>query len=184
MPTPAPRPFLALLALLSLGAIAGCDNTSSEAAEGSSLAFNDYEAVVGWMPNPESVTRERAHSGRYAVKVGPENEYGMGYSSVLEKIIDHRPRKLRVEAWGFMTDANSTAKVGFQLFNAAQDKVLFNDGIEYAEAVKTPGRWVKISKDMTLPSDVAGNQQIRVFLWRSGASSPAFIDDLRISEVQ
>lgn len=184
MLTPTPRFFLAALTALSLLAVTGCDDTKPDPEGGNSLAFNDYEAVVGWMPNPESVTRERAHSGRYSVKVGPENEYGMGYSMVLEKIIDHRPHKIRLEGWGYMTDANAGAKVGFQLFNAPQDKLLFSDGIEYAEAIKTLGKWVKISKDITLPNDVAGNQQIRVFLWRSNASSPAFLDDLRISEVQ
>ncbi|AMR27909.1 hypothetical protein A0257_12975 [Hymenobacter psoromatis] len=185
MPTPTFRFWLAPLAGLSLLAATSCKQDSTTDGTSTLLAFNDYEAVVGWVPNPSpSVTSERAHSGHYCVKVGPQDEFGMGYAMVLEKIIDHRPRKLRVEAWGFMTDANATAKIGFQLFNAAQDKVLFSDGIEYADAIKTPGKWVKISKDITLPADVAGNQQIRVFLWRSVAGSPAYVDDLKISEVQ
>jgi hypothetical protein len=180
-----PRPQLVLLTVFSAMALAGCHQDSATATAGKQLAFNDYEAVVGWVPTPPtSVTSERAHSGRYCVKVGPQDEFGMGYTMVLEKIIDHRPHKIRVEAWGYMTDANSTAKIGFQLFNATQDKVLFSDGIEYADAVKTPGKWVKISKDIVLPGDVAGNQQMRVFLWRSVANSPAYVDDLSISEVE
>ena len=181
--TTSSRTFLASLTALSLLVFTGCDNTKSDEKAGTQLAFNDYEAVVGWIPNPESVTRERAHSGTYSVRVGPTNEFGMGYDMVLEKIIDHRPHKIRVEGWGYMTDANSTARLGFQLFDGAQGKEIFGDGIDYATAVKTPGKWVKISKDITLPATVAGTQQMRVFLWRSMAGSPAYIDDLRISEL-
>jgi len=178
------RRLLAPLIILGLAAAAGCSKPETAATDTKQLAFNDFESVVGWIPSTETISREHAHSGTYAVKVGPENEFGMGYRMVLEKIIYHRPRKIRIEGWGYMTDINSNANLGLQLFNEAEGKAEFGDEIPYADAVRTPGQWVKISKDVVLPNTVTGNQQLRVFLWRAGATTPAYIDDLRISEVE
>lgn len=184
MPAFTLRHPLAFLTVLGLVAAAGCSKPETVATDGKQLTFNDFEAVAGWIPNTETISRERAHSGSYSVKVGPENEFGMGYRMVLEKIIDHRPHKIRVEGWGYMTDITSTANLGFQIFDEAAGKEIFGDGIPYADAVHTPGKWIKISKDIVLPNTVTGNQQLRVFLWRAGATTPAYIDDLRISEVE
>nr|GFC67925.1 hypothetical protein [Tanacetum cinerariifolium] len=120
--------------LLSWGWVAatGCHKAATDATAGNLLAFNDYEAIMGWMSGTESITRERAHSGSRAVQVGGPIEYGLGY------------------------------------------------GLELSQ---TPSKWVKISQDITLPDSTNGAQQLRVFLWRASASSPAYLDDLRISEV-
>lgn len=170
---------------LCLLAATSCQQAGSKAAASNQIAFNDYEAVVGWLGSgsTESVTRERAHSGERAVKVGGPVEYGLGYSMELSQVADHPLHKLRIEAWGFMTAPQSTAQLGLQLYDPAQRKPVFSAGIDYAAAVQLPGRWVKFSKDITLPSNANSTQQLRVFLWRASASSPAYLDDLRISEV-
>ena len=130
------------------------------------------------------MTKEQAHSGKYSVKVGPDTEFGQSYTMQLSKIFDHKPHKLRIFGWAYMTDSKATARLGFQLYDLAQNKEIFGDGIDYVDAVKAPGKWVKIEKVITLPATVTGEQQIRVFLYRNSASSPAFIDDLGISEVK
>lgn len=173
-------PLAATLLLLP-----GCGDSKEEATPSNQLAFNDYEAVVGWMPEQKSVTRERAHSGHYAVKVDGANEYGMGYSMVLSRVLDHKPRKMHVEGWGYMTDAKSNARLDFQLVDLTNsNKAAFDDGIDYGTAIKDYGKWVKISKDITLPENLNSAQELRVFLWRGAATTPAYIDDLRISEAQ
>ena len=176
---------LLLASVVGLGLLAatGCHRADSDVAAGNQLAFNDFEAVMGWLGSTESVTRERAHSGSHAIKVDGGMEYGLGYSMELSQAANHPLHKLHLEAWGFMTDAQSTAQLGLQLYDPAQRKPVFGDGIDYAAAVQKPGKWVKISKDITLPGTTNGAQQLRVFLWRASASSPAYLDDLRITEV-
>ena len=44
----------------------------------------------------------------------------------------------------------------------------------------TPRKWVEISKEITLPATTTSTQDMKVFLWRANATSPAYIDDLRI----
>jgi hypothetical protein len=177
------RPVLASLTILGLLTTAGCKGGDDEATPANQIAFNDYESVEGWMPTPTSLTRERAHSGSHAVKVDGSVEFALGYNLPLGKALDHKPHKIHVEAWGFMTDPKSAARLGFQLYDPAQSKEIFGDGLDYTTAVQTPGKWVKISKDITLPTSTASNLEMKVFLWRAGASSPAYLDDLRISEV-
>lgn len=184
MSTATLRSSFLLASFAALGLLAtSCKGSDSEVSVPNQIAFNDYEAVVGWTSNTESITRERAHSGIYSVKVGGPTEFGMGYGLELSKAVDHKPHKIHLEAWGFMTDPKATARLGFQLYDPAQNKEVFGDGIDYSTAVQTPGKWIKISKDITLPDNTSSAQQMRVFLWRAGASSPAYVDDIRISEV-
>ncbi len=169
--------------MLGLLSLASCKSDSEAAPDTNRIAFNDFESMVGWTSGAESLSKEQAHSGKYSVKVGPETEFGQPYTMQLNKILDHKPRKLRMSGWAYMTDAKSTARLGFQLYDMTQNKEVFGDGLDYAAAVQTPGKWVQITKDITLPATTTGAQQVRVFLWRSGATSPAFIDDLSLSEV-
>ena len=178
---PTLRAFGVVLGLLGL---ASCKSDNSAAADANQVAFNDFESLVGWTSGAESLTKEQAHSGKYSVKVGPNTEFGQSYSMQLNKIFDHKPHKLRISGWGYMTDSKATARLGFQLYDLTQNKEVFGEGIDYATAVQTPGKWVKIEKVITLPPAVAGEQQMRVFLYRNSASSPAFIDDLAVSEVK
>lgn len=172
------------MATLSLLLLPGCGDRDTPPGASTEIAANDYESVIGWMPDPKTVTRERAHSGRYAVKVDATNEYGLGYSQVLAKAVDHKPSKLRIEGWALMTDANAKARLGLQLFDLTTNRAVFGEGIDYDPTIKEYGKWVKISKDISLPANTISSQELRVFLWRAGATSPAYLDDLRISEVK
>ena len=168
---------------LGLLGLAGCKSSGSSAADPNQIAFNDFESMMGWAPNVETLSREQAHSGKYSVKVGPGAVFGLGYSTQLNKVFDHKPHKLRISGWGYMSDTRSAARLGFQVFDLTQNKEVYGNGIDYTEAVKTPGKWVEIDKVITLPATVTGEQQMRVFLYGAGASTPAYIDDMRISDV-
>jgi hypothetical protein len=170
-------------AALSLLLLAGCKSSGSSATDPNQISFNDFESMVGWAPNVESLSREQAHSGKYSVKVGPGTLFGVGYSTQLNKVFDHKPHKIRISGWGYMTDSRSGARLGFQVFDLAQNKEVYGDGVDFNDAVKTPGKWVEIEKVITLPPAVTGEQQMRVFLYGAGAGSPAYIDDMRISDV-
>lgn len=172
------------VAAAGLFLVASCGGSSSPADNNNLMAANDFESVIGWMADPGTVTREQAHSGHYSVKVDGAHEFGMGYSLPLGKATMRKPHIIRIAGWAYMTDAKSEARLGFQLFDPATGKETFGDGINYSDQVKTPRKWVEISKDIVVPESATSKQEMRVFLWRGGASSPAYVDDLRISLIK
>ena len=178
-----PRSFVLLAAAAAgLFFVSSCGGSSS-ANDANLIAFNDFEAVVGWMPDPSTVSREQAHSGHYSVKVDGGHEFGMGYGLPLGKATTRKPKMLRVSAWAFMTDDKSAARLGLQLFDPATGKEAFGDGINFNEGIKTFGKWVEVSKDIKLPESTTSTQELRVFLWRGSATTPAYVDDLRVELV-
>lgn len=156
---------------------------SSSSNNANLIAFNDFEAVVGWMADPGTISREQAHSGHYSVKVDGAHEFGMGYSLPLGKATARKPHVVRISAWVFMTDEKSVARLGLQLFDPATGKETFGDGINFIDQVKTYNKWVEITKDIKLPDNAASTQELRVFLWRGSATTPAYMDDLRVTLV-
>jgi hypothetical protein len=172
------------LALLAGGALAlaSCGGADSENTA-NLIAANDYEAVIGWGGDANSITREHAHSGHYAVKVDAAHEFGLGFGMPLGEATSRKPQLLRISGWAYKTDDKATARLGLQIFDAAAGKEVFGDGINYADQVKDTKKWVHISKDIKLPETVNSTQQLRVFLWRAAATSPAYIDDLHIALV-
>lgn len=174
--------FLTRSAVLagSLLALAGCSKSDSE-DDANLIAANNYESVVGWGCDVNSVTRDHAHSGHYAVKVDAGHEFGLGYGMPLGEATARKPHLVRVSGWAYKTDDKSNARLGLQIFDMVANKEVFGDGISYAEQVKDVNKWVHVSKDIKLPNVVNSTQHLRVFLWRDGATSPAYLDDLRIT---
>ncbi|MDQ2771822.1 MAG: hypothetical protein M3Y54_15140 [Bacteroidota bacterium] len=173
-------PPLSLL-LVCILALASCSHSNSE-ADANLIAANNYEAVIGWGGDTNSITREHAHSGHFAVKVDAAHEFGLGYGMKLGEATARKPHLLRISGWAYKTDDKSNARLGLQVFDMTAGKEVFGDGISYAD-LKDVKKWVHISKDIKLPETVNSTQQLRVFLWRGGATSPAYVDDLRIELV-
>jgi len=174
---------LAAAALTGLVYLSSCGD-SAPTDDANLIGFNNYESVMGWMDAPGSLTRERAHSGHYSVKVDGSNEYAMGYMLPLGKATPRKPHKIRISGWAFMSDANSKAKMALQIADATNGQQKFSDDIAFVDQVKTPGKWVEISKDVTIPDNATSADMLKVFMWRADATSPAFLDDLSISLVE
>jgi hypothetical protein len=171
------------LVLTSLFFVTSCGGSSTPDNDPNLISANDFEAVVGWMGDPNTISREQAHSGRYSVKVDGAHEFGMGYSLPLGKATMRKPHKIRISGWAYMVDAKSAARLGVQLLDPNTGKETFGDGVNFNDAIKDYKKWVEISKDIVLPETTASTHELRVFLWRGSATTPAYLDDLRISLV-
>lgn len=172
---------LSATALTGLFFAVSCGGDSTAANDPNQIAFTNYESVAGWMDVQGSLTKDKAHSGAYSVKVDAANEYGMGYVFPLGKATPRKPRKVRIEGWAFKTDGKSNAKLALQIVDATTGQQKFSDDISFASQVKDAGKWVEISKDVTIPENTTSADMLKVFLWRAEAASPAYLDDLRIS---
>ena len=177
------RYCLAFALPLAALALPGCGSDKPATDDPNSIAFNDYESVMGWQPDANAVTREQAHSGKYSVVVNGGKEFAMGYTLPIGKATARRPHTLEIKGWAFMTDAKSTARLGLLVREPGTNKEIYGDGIDFKDAVKESKKWVEISKQITLPATISSNQELCVFLWRGNAGSPAYLDDLSIKLV-
>ena len=169
---------------LSLGACSSSE--SSDAVAGDYFTRNDFESLVGWLPDATALTKEHAHSGSYATLVNQDREFGLTYNAKLGDVSPHKLRGIEIEAWFYLSDDQAgEAQLGVQVVDPQQDnKLVFSDGIKLAEQVKEYKVWTKVSKQIMLPDNINYDQNLKVFLWRGNATSPVYMDDLTIKALE
>lgn len=169
--------------LLSLGACStpGADET----AAGDYLTRNDFESMIGWLPDATALTKEHAHSGTYATLVNQDKEFSLTYNVKLGDVSPHKLKGLDIEAWVYLPDDKATAQLGMQILDPLQDnKQIFNDGIKLTDQVKEYNVWTKVSKQVVLPDNVSYDQVLKIFLWRGDSASPVYLDDLTVKALE
>ncbi|GAA4379097.1 hypothetical protein GCM10023186_16300 [Hymenobacter koreensis] len=142
---------------------------------------NDFESIVGWAPENKSLTTERAHSGRYSLKVDKDTEFSLTYDVLLGKLSAKRLRGVKLEAWAYLPNAGGDAKLGLVINAPNSEQTILGEGIQLGEQVKKYNEWVKVSKDIVFPPNAEYMSHMKIFLWRAGASAPAYIDDITLT---
>lgn len=174
-----------VLLLCGLGMLAvACGSNKAAATAADVLVSNDFESLAGWLgatPNP-SLTDEKAHSGRYSIKVDDSIAYSLGFASTLGALHDTRVKRIKVTAWVFVPNAQGAALLVTHAGDAPNVKPLLWDGFDVTKAVAgSYGRWVEISKVMELPAGVTAATSIGFYLWRTGGHQPVYLDDLTVT---
>src|SRR5438128_2626011 len=93
--------FFYILAFTGLVTSCSSDN-ALPAAGANTITYNDFESSAGWGVDPEMLTKEHAHSGKYAIKVDPSREYSLTYDAALGQVSPRKIKKVRLEGWGFL----------------------------------------------------------------------------------
>ncbi|MBO0360897.1 carbohydrate binding domain-containing protein [Hymenobacter sp. BT186] len=151
------------------------------------LAGNDFESIEGWVGDntPASLTKENAHSGRYSIKVDPAIEYSMGYSNLLGKLSASKLRKIKIKAWVYLPKGTTDAMLVTSVVDPADpSKPVLWDGFKLADQVKADSKWTEVEKEITLPDNISYTQKLGVYLWRTAAQGPAFMDDVIIEKAE
>ena len=173
------KPFFILCTFVFL---AGCGNRDS-AQPDNLLASNNFEQLEGWTaetPLP-SLSREKAHSGNFAMRVGPGVEYANGYINTLGKLSPTRLGQIKVKAWVFVAEGNTSAVIVTQLLDAAAgSKPLLWEALPLEKATSKRNEWVEVEKTISLPANVGPNTKLYVYLWRGASPTVAYIDDMQI----
>lgn len=142
----------------------------------------NFETLYGWLPAPQSdlLSREQAHSGTYSIKVDPQHEYSLTYRAALGALHDTRISKMKVSAWVFVPDAQAQATLVVAIAGqGAKPENLLWEGITLQQEVAGEyGRWVKISRKLTLPAEADATNQLSIYLWRTGGDKAVFLDDV------
>ncbi|TGE26498.1 hypothetical protein [Hymenobacter metallicola] len=149
----------------------------ADSAKSSVLFSSSFEGLEGWLPENPSLTQEKAHTGKYSVKVDSNIEYGVTYINKLGRLSPTRINKFHLKAWTFLTKPGNAALV-FQIMNPDQSGT--NAFYEKIDLEKVDA-WTLVEKDLTLPAVVDPNSQVRVYLWRANATGPVYLDDIELT---
>ena len=170
---------------LSALSLAGCGSGPNETSDSNTLLISGFETLPGWLPEQQSatLTQERAHTGQTALKVDEAHEYSLTYNNLLGRLRDTRLNKIKVAAWVFLPNSQAAATLVTSVADPATPtaKPLLWEGIKLNEVVKTYGKWVQVSRVMTLPADADASKRLSIYLWRTGVNQPVYIDDLTVS---
>lgn len=172
-----------LFLALPLVALAACGGKDSATSDKDVLMTSDIDGMVGWLSNPSDLPKGEAHSGSYSLRVDQNHEFSPGYTAILGQLSSTRLKGIKVEAWVYATDKNSAGKLEFVVRDAAGGKEIFRDQTILSE-VKNYGKWELVTKEITLPPSANYLSQIVIYLSRAGATSPAYVDDFKLTAIR
>lgn len=178
----------ATLFLLGFGLLTACHTNTGSApvADASVLTSSDFEQATGWGGTESaSLTTEKAHSGKWSVRVTPETPFGYTYSRTLGAMSSTPLTNLVVEAWVLRTAPGSTAKLVVQVNNSATDETKVSyTAFPIEPAVPKFGEWVAIKVPISLPSSAKGENTLKMYLWNDQGTSPTYLDDVVLRKAQ
>lgn len=169
---------------MAFGMLACGKNGSN--APANQLAGNDFESLEGWTGDMVigSLTKDKAHSGRYAIKVDPNIEYSAGYNNLLGKLSASKLQKLKVHAWVNIPNGKAASVLVVCVLDPVTNKQLYWDAIGLGKEVKVFNKWVEVEKTFTLPAEATYNHKLSVYLWRTSSPETAYLDDLSIEKAE
>lgn len=165
-----------------LGCLASC--SSAVDSENKIVVKNDFDMLDGWGTCANnSITKERAHSGKYSIKVDQNVEFSVGFQKPLLELMPDKPKKLKLTSWVYSPSPDGKAVIEFDVIDLDNRKIS-DASYKLEEKLRSYKQWVKIKKVITIPDNVQPNHQLRLFLWRANATVPVFMDDITIEWVE
>ena len=179
----------ALFTLVGCVGLAACSAAPEGKWIGDIVTANDYEAAAGWVPGATSVTRDHAHSGRFADHVDATHNYGLTYQSIMAEASVHPLRGLDLEAWAYVAGPppQTPAVVQVQVWahGPGQDPApLFSEGLALAALVPDSSKWTRVRQRFQLPPNLPYDANLRIFLAGNGCRRPVYLDDIRVKALE
>ncbi len=174
------KPLILLVGATLL--LASCSKRDT-ITKGTLVSRNDFESVLGWGgSNDASVTTDRAHSGQYAVRVGPQNEFGYTYVRTLGNMSASKIRTITVSAWVWVPEMRAPSQIVLDITRSPEVSTpVFSSTINLPVTVKRAKTWQQVSKTFTLPDSVRSTNQLKCYLWRCGTNENVYADDITLS---
>ena len=169
--------------LVGITLLASCAKKDEAVIKGTLVTQNDFESVIGWNGNSDaSVTAERAHSGKHALVVGPQNEFSYTYIRTLGKMSTAKIRTLTVSAWVWAPNDQVPGSLVLSITHSPErDTPVFYGSVALAKEVKKFKEWQQVSHTFALPDSVQDINQLKCYLWREGSNENVYADDITLS---
>jgi non-ribosomal peptide synthetase component F len=150
---------------------------------GDDVTRNDFEAVAGWGGADRStLTRDHAHSGRYAVLVDSGHENGLMFDLPLYEASVHSLTAVEVEAWVYLPSDKADARLQLELVADGPEPraVLHQEEMPLLPQVSDFKKWTLVHQLFQLPQGQPGNAHLRLYLKRGNSTEPVYLDDIRV----
>lgn len=162
-----------------------CNSDKQSTVNPDTMVSNDFESLAGWIgatPNV-SLTKEKAHSGNYSIKVDNNVEYSLSFNSTLGALHEVRVKRIKISAWVFVPNDRALATfVTHAGDNDPSGKPLVWDGFDVVKAADGKyNQWVEVNKIVDIPEAAVATTTIGFYLWRSGGTEAVYLDDLTVS---
>ncbi len=170
--------------LLPLAVLSACGGDNAESgADKDVLMTSDIDGAAGWVADPNALVKGEAHSGQYSLRVDQTHTFSPGYTAIMGKLSPTHLRGVKLEAWVYATDKNAKGKLELVVNEGPGGKELLHDQTKLDEAGAV-GKWVKVSKDIIFPATVAYSSLLTIYVSRAEATSPAYVDDLKLTALR
>ena len=170
--------FLANPTLALLLAASACSSSASKPEN--ELLSNDFESLTGWNIEHPSLTREKAHSSQYSIKIQKGIDYSLTYRNILGKMASDRIEKIRIKAFVYLTKPTG-ASLTVQLMQSPTDATsVFNQAINLQSKVKNVGQWTEINEVVDLPASATPGNELRLYTWGANNDEVVYLDDLQV----
>lgn len=180
--------FLAGGIALALAVGGGCSSKQDEGQwVGDIVTTSDYEAVAGWIPGATSLSRDHAHSGRFADRIDAEHAFGLTFQLPLNQASVHALRGVEVDGWTYFSSLKSGGALEVQVWahGPGQDaKPLYSEQLKLREQVTDSCLWTPVHQRFTLPDNLPGDASLRLFIWGNPTTKPVYFDDLRVKALE
>lgn len=173
---------------LALAVGAGCSSKPDEGQwVGDVVTATDYEAAAGWIPGATSLSRDHAHSGRFADRIDSAHTFGLTFQLPLNQASVHALRGLDVEAWTYFSSLKSGGALELQVWahGPGQDpKPLYAEHLNLRDQVTDSCLWTPVHQRFTLPDNLPGDANLRLFIWGNPSTKPVYFDDMRVKALE
>lgn len=154
---------------------------SSENSPNKILVSNNFDGLAGWGFEHPSLTSQRAHSGKYAIKIDPIIPYSMSFNQILGTLTNQKPTRIQVEFWAYIPSAEAKARFVCSFKDLKNGKDTFYQDFNIIDKTSNYREWAKITKRLEIPAGVNLSDNFSCYLWRPEDSNEAvYLDDLKI----
>lgn len=175
-----------LVGIAALVAVAGCQHRNGRPpVRTRELMRTSFEEQArGWAPEVRpTLTAEKAHTGKYSVRVDAHNQYSATYRAELGALCpSHRPRRFTLSAWVWVPSVDDDAQLILSITNPDNPEPVFRKALFVTDSGPF-GAWKRVSRSLDLPSTTTSKSQLAITLWKSNANAPVYADDLQLTEL-
>ncbi|MDB5234647.1 MAG: hypothetical protein JWR44_1640 [Hymenobacter sp.] len=154
---------------------------------GDLVTASDYEAAAGWIPGATSLSRDHAHSGRFADRIDSVHTFGLTFQLPINQASVHTLRGLDVDAWTYFSSLKGAGALEVQVWahGPGQDpKPLYSEQLPLRDQVTDSCVWTPVHHRFTLPENLPGEANLRIFIWGNPSTKPVYFDDLRVKALE
>ena len=150
----------ALLIVVMVVFAACSGNKSKEREPGTILVASDLENVE-WM-NLNTLSKDKAHSGKFSSKLDSLTEYGFGFSNTFNNLSDTLPLSVDVSVWLYYPQLKTNGVLVLSIDSIGTN--IFWKGVPLGDSIKTANQWQEIKVTFELPKKIMPSDQLRIYV--------------------